>query len=110
MSSVILELDNSDYFKYVSSITNDVRCTRGTTSRIAIAMSAFYNEKAFFTCKLDLNLRKKLAKCYIWSIAFYGAATWTLRKVDHKYLGSFEMWCWRRMDRVSCTELVRNVV
>jgi hypothetical protein len=25
----------------------------------------------------------------------YGAETWTLRKVDEKYLESFKMWCWR---------------
>jgi hypothetical protein len=35
---------------------------------------------------LDLELRKKLAKCYIWSIALYGAETWTLRAADRKYL------------------------
>ena len=29
-------------------------------------------------------------KCYIWSTAFYGAETWTLRKVYQKYLESFE--------------------
>jgi hypothetical protein len=34
--------------------------------------------------QLDLNLRKKLVKCYIWSIALCGAETWTLRKVDQK--------------------------
>jgi hypothetical protein len=61
-----------------------------------------------FTSKLDLNLRKKLVKCYIWSIALYGAETWTLRKVDQKYLESFEMWCWRRMEKISWTDRVRN--
>ena len=30
-------------------------------------------------------------KCYIWSIALYGAETWTLRKIDQKYLENFEM-------------------
>ena len=40
---------------------------------------------------LDLNLRKKLIKCYIWSMALYGAETWTLRAADQKYLESFEM-------------------
>jgi len=89
MSDVILELDNVEYFKYVSSVTNDARCTRETTSRIAMAISAFHNKKALFTCKLDLHLRKKLTKCYIWRTAFYGAETWTLRKVDHKYLEIF---------------------
>jgi hypothetical protein len=42
--------------------------------------------------KLDLNLRKKLVKCYISSIALYGAEMWTLRKMDLGYLESFEMW------------------
>jgi hypothetical protein len=56
---------------------------------------------------MDLNLRKKLIKCYIWSIALYGAETWTLRKVDQKYLESFETWCWRRME-ISWTDRVRN--
>ena len=46
-------------------------------------------------------------KCYIWSIALYGAETWTLRAVDQKNLGSFEMWCWRRMEKISWTD-VRN--
>jgi hypothetical protein len=38
----------------------------------------------------------------------YGAETWTLRKVDQKYLKSFEMWCWRRMEKISWTDRVRN--
>jgi hypothetical protein len=59
---------------------------------------------------LDLNLRKKLVKCYIWSIALYGAEMWTLQKVDQKYLEIFEMWCWRRMEKISCTDRVRNEV
>jgi hypothetical protein len=47
------------------------------------------NSTRLFTSKLDLNLRKKLVKCYIWSIALYGAETWTLEKVDQKYLKRF---------------------
>jgi len=53
-------------------------------------------------------LRKKLVKCYIWSIALYGAETWTHRTVDQKYLESFEMWDWRRMEKISWTNHVRN--
>ena len=39
---------------------------------------------------------------------FYGAETWTLRAEDQKYLESFEMWCWRRMEKISWTDHVRN--
>ena len=54
-------------------------------------MAKQYSKKkrALFSDKLDLNLRKKLVKCYTWSFVFYGAGTCTLRKVDQKYLGSF---------------------
>jgi len=69
---------------------------------------AAFNKKTLFTNKLDLHLRKKLVKCYIWGMAFYGAETWTLRAADQKYLESFEMWCWRRMEKISWTDHVRN--
>jgi hypothetical protein len=57
---------------------------------------------------LDLELRKKLVKCYIWSTVIYGAETWMLRAVDQKHLESFEMWCWRRMEKISSTDHARN--
>ena len=76
-------------------------------SRIAMAKAAFSKKKTLFTSKLDLNLRKKLIKCYIWSMALYGAETWTLRAADQKYLESFEMLCWRRMEKISWTYHVR---
>jgi hypothetical protein len=60
-------------FKYFGSIlTNDGRCTFEIKSRIDMAKAVFNKKKAVFISKLDLNLRKKLVKCYIWSMAFYG--------------------------------------
>ena len=47
-------------------------------------------------------------KCYIWSTALYGAETWSLRKVDQKYLKSFKMWCWCRMQKISWSGHVGN--
>jgi hypothetical protein len=78
-------------------LTNDGRCPCETKSRIAMAKVAFKKKRALFTGKMYLELRKKLVKCYIWSIALYGAETGTLRR-DRKHLESFEMWCWRRIE------------
>jgi hypothetical protein len=67
------QLENVEYFKYLSIIlTNCGRCTHEIKSRISMAKAAFNKKK---TSKLDLNLRKKLVKCYIWSMALYGAET-----------------------------------
>jgi len=43
-------------------------------------------------------------------MALYGAETWTLRAADQKHLECFEMWCWRRMEKISWTDHVRNEV
>jgi len=82
-------------------LTNDGRCTCEIRFRIAMAKAAFNKKKNLLTSKFDLNLRKKLVKCYIWSMALYGAETWMLRAADQKYLESFEIWCWRRMEKIS---------
>jgi hypothetical protein len=96
-------------FKYLGSIlTNDGRCTGEIKCRIAMAKAAFNKKRALFTSTLDLGLREKLVKCYIWSIALYGAETWTLRAVDQKHLECFEVWCWRRMEKISWTNHVRH--
>jgi hypothetical protein len=83
-------------------------CTREIKSKIAMEKAAFNKKKTLFTKNLDFNLRKKVLNCYIWSIALCGAETWTLRKMDQKYLESFEMWCWRKMEKISWTDRVRN--
>jgi len=103
------QLENVESFKYLSSIlTNDGRCTCEIKCRIAMDKAAFNKKRTLFTRTLDLELRKKLVKCYVWSIALYGAETWTLCTVEQKHLESFEIWCWRRMEKISWTDHVRS--
>ncbi|KAJ4430175.1 hypothetical protein ANN_22385 [Periplaneta americana] len=40
---------------------------------------------------LKKELRKRLVKCFVWSVSFYGAETWTLRRSEEKRLETFEM-------------------
>jgi hypothetical protein len=87
---------------------NDARCAREIEYRIVKAKAAFNRKKTLFNSKLDLNLRKKLVKCYIWNTALCGVETWTLLKVGRKYLESFEIWCWRRMEKISWTDHMGN--
>lgn len=57
---------------------------------------------------LNKELRKRLVKCCVWSVALYGVEMWTLRKVDVRRLEAFELWIWRRMVGVRWEDRVRN--
>jgi len=103
------QLENVVSFKCLGSIlTNGGRITCEIKCTIAVAKAAFNKKRVLFTSTLDLKSSKKLVKHYMWSIALYCAETWTLRAVDQRHLKSFELWCWRRMEKISWTDNVRN--
>ena len=60
---------------FIHQLMHNGRCTCEIRCRIAMAKTALNKKRALFTSTLDLELRKKLVKCYIWSIALYGAET-----------------------------------
>jgi hypothetical protein len=77
------QLENVESFKYLHSIlTTDGRCTCEIKSRIVMTKAALNKKRTLSTSKIDLELWKKLVKCYIL--------------------------CWRRMEKISWTEHVRN--
>jgi len=94
------QVENVKCFTYLGSIlTNDGRCTCEIKCRVAMAKASFNKKRALFTGTLDLELRKKLVKCYIWSIVLYGAETGTLRAVDQKELESLKCGAGERWKR-----------
>jgi hypothetical protein len=89
---IFKQLVNVEYFNYLGSmITNMARGTHEIKSRMATVKAAFNKNKTLFTSRLDLNLRKNIVKCYIWSLRLFHAGSWSLREVDQEYLVSFEI-------------------
>ena len=71
---------------------------------------AFDRKISIFCGSLEKELKKRLVKCFVWSVALYGAETWTLRRNEQKRLASFEMWIWRSMEHVKWTDEIKNAV
>jgi hypothetical protein len=68
------QLENVEYFNSLGNlITSDARYRVAIKSRISMEKAEFSRKKIIFVSKLDLNLRKNLVKCQIWSIDFHGA-------------------------------------
>ena len=51
-----------------------------------MAKEAFNRKGSIFCGLLEKKLRKRLVKCFVWSVVLYGAETWTLRRNKQKRL------------------------
>jgi hypothetical protein len=72
--------ENVDCFSYLCGvIADDARCTREIKSGIAMAKAAINKKENLFAENLDLNLREKVLKGYISSLALYGAESCSIR-------------------------------
>ena len=53
----------------------------------------------------DIFLPKKapLVKAMIFPVVIYGCECWTIKKAECRRIDAFELWCWKRLLRVSWT-------
>ena len=90
-------------------ITTDGRCEEEIRRRIGIEKTAFSKmHHVLVKTQISLPTRIPILHCYIWSTLLYGAETWTISKLMKDQLQAFEMWCYRRMLKISWTERVTN--
>jgi hypothetical protein len=60
------------------------------------------------TKKISKGFKKRMIKILIWSVALYGCETWTMKKEVINGLNGFEMWVWRRIEKISWTDKKSN--
>lgn len=104
------ELERVPHFKYLGAWLNEtVDPDEEIRTRIEISRASFNRFRAVLCCRgLGMSVRLGVLRCYVWSSLLYGCETWTLKINTMNRLEAFEMWCYRRMLRVSWTEHVTN--
>ncbi|KAJ4445719.1 hypothetical protein ANN_12404 [Periplaneta americana] len=102
-------VEQVDSFKYLGcTISSNMNCCQKVKRRIAMAKEDFNRKRSIFYGPVEKELRKKLVKCFVWSVTMYRAETWTLRRSEEKRIEAFEMGIWRRMERLKWTDRIRN--
>ena len=52
---------------------------------------------------ITLPTKVRLVKAMVFPVVMYGFESWTIKKVEHRRINAFELWCWRRLLRVPWT-------
>jgi hypothetical protein len=96
-------------FKYLGSmISDDGKCMTDIKTRIALSKEAFNKRRELLVRRMSKRVKKKIVKCLIWPVVLYGCETWSMGKIEKDKMSAFEMWVWRRMERVSYKDRKTN--
>ena len=52
---------------------------------------------------ITFQTKVHLVKAMVFPVIMYGCESWTIKKAEHPRIDAFELWCWRRLLRVSWT-------
>eukprot|EP00117_Sycon_ciliatum_P017917 scpid39254/ scgid16723/ Retrovirus-related Pol polyprotein LINE-1; Long interspersed element-1; Reverse transcriptase; Endonuclease len=99
-------------FKYLGSWkTTNGDCSLDIRSRIAMAKERMLQLIDIWKDhNISRQLKIRIMHALVWSVLLYeyGAESWTLRKTDERRIQAAEMWCYRRLLRVSWMEKRTN--
>ena len=84
-----------------SKITADGECSHEIKKCLLLGRKVMTNLDSIFKSR-DITLPTKghLAKAMFFPVVMYGCESWTIKKVEHRRIDVFELWCWRRLLRV----------
>ena len=57
---------------------------------------------------ITLSTKVHLIKALVFPVVMCECESWTLKKAEHRRIGAFELWCWRRLLRVPWTARISN--
>ena len=60
-------------------------------------------DNIFKSRDITLPTKVHLVKAMVFPVVMYGCESWTIKKAEHRRLDAFELWCWRRLLRVTWT-------
>ena len=92
----------TDFIFGGSQITADGDCSHEIKRCLHLGRKAMTNLDRILKSK-DITLPTKvhLVKAMVFPVVTYECESWTIKKAEHRRIDGFELWCWRRLLRVS---------
>ena len=95
----------SDFIFWGSKITADGDCRHEIKRHILLGRKVMTKLDSILKSRnITLPTMVHLVKAMV----TYGCESWTIKKAEHQRIDAFELWCWRRLLRVSWTSKRSN--
>ena len=85
-----------------SQITADGDCSHEIKRCLLLGRKVMTNLDSILKSRdVTLPTKFRLVKDIIFPVVMYGYESWTVKKAERRRIDAFELWCWRRLLRVS---------
>ena len=92
-----------------SKITADGDCSHEIKRHLLLGRKAMTNlDRIFKSRAITLPTKVHLVNAMVFPVVMYGCESWTVKKAERRGIDAFELWCWRRLLRVSWTSRRSN--
>ena len=92
---------NRDFIFWGSKITADGDCSHEIKRLLLLRRNVMTNLDSILKSRdITLPTKVRLVKAMVFPVVMYGFESWTIKKVEHRRINAFELWCWRRLLRV----------
>ena len=91
-----------------SLITDNGSRSKEIRAGIVIAKTAFNRRKELLTRGIRRKVKKNIIKTVVGSVLLYGSETWSIKTEYARRIEAFELWIWRRMEKVVWVERKTN--
>ena len=99
----------SDFIFGGLKITADGDCSHEIKRCLLLARKVMTNLDSMLKSRgITLPIKVRLVKAIVFPVVMYGCESWSLKKAEHQRIDAFELWCWRRLLRVSWTARKSN--
>ena len=94
----------SDFILGGSRITADGDCSHEIKRCLLLGRKVMTNVDSILNSRdVTLPTKVRLVKAMVFPVVMYGCESWTIKNAEHQRIDAFELWCWRRLLRVSWT-------
>ena len=92
-----------------SKITTNGDCRHEIKRHLLLGRKVMTNPDNILKSR-DITLPTKVhqIKAMVFPVVMYGCESWSIKKAEHQRIDAFELWCWRRLLRVSWTSRRSN--
>ena len=93
-----------DFIFLGSKITAVGDCSHDIKRHLLLGRKAMTNLDSILKSRdITLPTTVHLVNAMVFPVVMYGCESWTVKKAEHLRIDAFELWCWRRLLRVTWT-------